>query len=812
MFKDKESFKRTFRERLESFYGKSLGESTPFERYSTLANMVREYVGSDWIETNRNYKRLGAKQVYYISMEFLIGRLLRAYLIHLGIYDLCKEGLDDLGISLKDLEEEERDPGLGSGGLGRLAADFLDSMASLGFPGHGYGIRYRNGLFEQKIVDGYQVEVPDYWLQEGYDWEVRRFDRSVEVHFGGEVKMTKLGERLIFRHEGYEAVLAVPYYVPIVGYRNKVVNTLRLWSAESIFKEFNIHALSERDYARMMDYKRATEAISGFLYPDDSNLSGKILRIKQQYFLVSASLQDIINSFKRSNKDLRHLPDQVAIHINDTHPTLAIPELMRILMDEEGFGWEEAWEITVRTFSYTNHTILSEALEKWPIDMIKRLLPRIYMIIEEINERFCRDLWNRHPGDWDRIHQMAVVADGQVKMAHLAIVGSHSVNGVSEIHTDILKKKVMNLFYQEMPSKFNSKTNGISHRRWLLSANPGLSGLIKERIGCDWINRPDELTRLKEFSTDRSFLEELQKVKQKNKEALARYISERYRIIIDPSSLFDVHIKRIHAYKRQLLNILHIFYRYLLLKENPNLNLLPRTFIFAGKAAPNYYYAKAVIKLIHSVAEKINQDQSIGDRLKVVFMENYGVSLAEKIIPAADVSEQISTASQEASGTGNMKFMMNGAITVGTLDGANVEILEAVGEENFFLFGLKAEEVLEYYAKGGYQVRDLYRRDDRIPMILEPLVSGYFHSGYEEFHALYHSLITDNDPFFVLKDFDSYAAAHDRLEKAYLDRNRWNQMSLIQIAESGRFSSDRTIDQYADEIWEVGRIGELKKN
>lgn len=809
MFKNRESFKRFFKERLESFYGKSLSDTTQMERFSTLANMVREAVSGNWIETNRSYQSSGVKQVYYISMEFLLGRLLRSYLIHMGIHDMVQEGLEDLGIHLKDLEEEERDPGLGSGGLGRLAADFLDSMASLALPGHGYGIRYRNGLFEQKIVDGYQVEVPDYWLQEGYDWEVRRFDRSVEVHFGGEVKMEKRGDRLYFRQEGYEAVLAVPYYVPIVGYEHGIVNTLRLWSAESIFKEFNVHALSERDYTRMMDYKRSTEAISGFLYPDDSNTAGKILRIKQQYFLVSASLQDILKRYKRSGGDLRRLPAEISIHINDTHPSLAIPEMMRILMDEEGFGWEEAWRITTGTFSYTNHTILSEALEKWPIEMMKRLLPRIFMIIDEINERFCKGLWNRHPGDWDRIHQMAIVADGQVKMAHLAIVGSHSVNGVSEIHTDILKRKVMNLFYQEMPAKFNNKTNGISHRRWLLSANPLLSRLINETIGSGWIEKPNELKRLKEHLSDHAFLEELQKVKRKNKESLAQTIRDRYSLTIDPSSLFDVHIKRIHAYKRQLLNILHVFYRYLSLKENPNMEMLPRTFIFSGKAAPNYYYAKAVIKLIHSIADRINQDPQVKDRLKVIFMENYGVSLAEKIIPAADVSEQISTASQEASGTGNMKFMMNGAITIGTLDGANVEILEAVGEENLFLFGLKAEEVLAYYAKGGYQVRDLYRMDDRIPMVLEPLISGFFHSGYEEFHALYHSLITDNDPFFVLKDFDSYVEAHKRLEESYLDRDRWNRMSLIQIAESGRFSSDRTIREYADEIWEIDTIGAL---
>ncbi|MBE3555117.1 MAG: glycogen/starch/alpha-glucan phosphorylase, partial [Thermicanus sp.] len=625
---------------------------------------------------------------------------------------------------------------------------------------------------------------------------------------GGRVWMEKRGGRLFFHHEGYEAVLAVPYYVPIVGYRNNIVNTLRLWSAESIFKEFNINALSERDYTRMMDYKRSTEAISGFLYPADSTLSGKILRIKQQYFLVSASLQDLIKRYKRTGGDLRRLPEKIAIHINDTHPSLAIPEMMRILMDEEGFGWEEAWNLTVQTFSYTNHTILSEALEKWPIDMIQKLLPRIYMIIHEINERFCQDLWQKHPGDWDRIHQMAIEADGQVKMAHLAIVGSHSVNGVSEIHTDILKEKVMNLFYQETPQKFNNKTNGISHRRWLLTANPRLSRLICEQIGGDWIENPQGLNRLLDVLDNQPFLEDLQKVKRKNKEELSRYIKGKYGIVIDPASIFDAHIKRIHAYKRQLLNILHVFYLYLRLKEEPNREMVPHTFLFAGKAAPNYYYAKAVIKLIHSVADLVNRDPTMKDRLKVIFLENYGVTLAERIIPAADVSEQISTASQEASGTGNMKFMMNGAITIGTLDGANVEILEAVGEENLFLFGLKAEEVLEYYARGGYQARELYQKDERIPMVLEPLISGFFHSGYEEFHAIYHSLITDNDPFFILKDFDSYVSAHERLEKAFVDRDRWNRMSLIQIARSGRFSSDGTIQKYADEIWEIGSLEE----
>ncbi|MFV9509699.1 glycogen/starch/alpha-glucan phosphorylase [Tepidibacillus sp. LV47] len=806
MFTNKESFKSAFLERLENMYGKNINETTTIEQYMALGSLVKEQINKNWILTKKIYRERGEKQVYYLSMEFLLGKMLGMNLINLGIYEVIEEGLKDLRISLSDLEQQEPDPGLGNGGLGRLAACLLDSMASLHLPGHGCGIRYKYGLFEQKIMDGYQVELPDYWLREGNVWEVRRSDKAVEVRFEGNIWVEKVGERLVFHHENFESVLAVPYDIPIPGYKNKTVNTLRLWSAESAIKDFDFQCLNNRDYQKIVEYKRSTEAISEFLYPDDSKEEGRILRLKQQYFLVSAGLQSIIRSYKKRHQNIKDFPNKVAIHINDTHPVLAIPELMRILMDEEGLEWDEAWSITTRTISYTNHTTLQEALERWPIDMMKRLLPRIYMIIEEINERFCRELWNKYPGEWGLIHEMAIIADGQVKMAHLAIVGSYQVNGVSKIHTEILKKQVMKNFYNYFPYKFHNKTNGITHRRWLLKANPLLAKLISDAIGTNWIEHPTDLNYLLNYAKDPSFQERISRVKRQNKISLSNYIKEKYHIAVDPDSIFDVQVKRLHAYKRQLLNVFHIMDLYNRLKENPNLDIVPRTFIFGAKAAPAYFLAKRIIKLINTVASLVNNDSTIQGKIRVIFVENYGVSLAEKIIPAADIGQQISTASKEASGTGNMKFMMNGALTLGTLDGANIEIKDEVGEDNIFIFGLTPQEVLDYYQYGGYRARDLYQSDPRLRKILDQLIDGFFLKEVVDFKFIYYSLLQENDEFFVLKDFASYADAQKRIDQFYKDQESWIEKSIINIAHSGIFSSDRTILEYASGTWEVRPI------
>jgi glycogen phosphorylase len=804
MFTDKESFKKAFTERLESLQGEFVKDAAPIDQYKTLGSLIREQMSSKWINTNSCYQEKKEKQVYYFSMEFLPGKFLSSNLINLGVREMCREGLADLGIDLEELEGLEPDAGLGNGGLGRLAACFMDSLASTSLPGHGCGIRYKYGLFEQKIVDGYQVELPEYWLKEGNVWEIRRSDRAVEVRFGGNVFSRETNDKLTFYHENYEPVLAVPYDMPMIGYHNKTVNTLRLWSAESTVKDFDFQTLNRRDYHKMLAYKRSIEQISEFLYPDDSFQEGKVLRLKQQYFLVSAGLQSILRSFKKmQGESLHNLHHKVAVHINDTHPVLAIPELMRLLMDEEGMGWDEAWHITTQVISYTNHTTLVEALEKWPIDIFQPLLPRIYMIVEEINERFCRELWNRYPGDWDRIRSMAILADGQVKMAHLAIVGSHSVNGVAKLHTEILKHREMKNFYDLSAEKFNNKTNGITHRRWLIKANPALSGLITETIGEGWKSQPAHLVELMSFRQDASFQERVMSIKQENKAVLAKIIHEKTGINVDVNSIFDVQVKRLHAYKRQTLNILHIMDLYNRLRDNPDLDIMPRTFIFGAKAAPGYHLAKSVIKLINTAASVINSDKQIQDKIKIVFLENYRVSLAEKIIPAADISEQISTASKEASGTGNMKFMMNGAVTLGTLDGANIEIREEVGEDNIFIFGLKAEEVLDYNRHGGYRAKDLYNSNPRIRRILDQLVDGFFQQDHSAFNDIYYSLLTSNDEFFVLKDFTAYAEAQQHVEQAYRDQTGWADRAVVNIARSGVFSSDRTVSEYASDIWNV---------
>ncbi|KGX92951.1 glycogen phosphorylase [Pontibacillus halophilus JSM 076056 = DSM 19796] len=808
MFKNKHRFKEMFVSRLETMHGKSVEEATLTDCYATLGSMVREQLSKDWIRTNDFYRDEPTKQVYYLSMEFLLGKLLKTNLVNLGIRDLCEKGLGDLGIDLEAVELQEPDAGLGNGGLGRLAADFMDSLASLQLPGHGCGIRYKYGLFEQKIVDGYQVEVPDYWLREGNVWEVRKSDKAVEVPFYGEVISVTEGDRIRYEHVNYEPVLAVPYDIPMVGYENRTVNSLRLWSAESAIKDFDFNQLHHKNYHRIIEYKRNTEAISEFLYPDDSTIEGKMLRLKQQYFMVSASLQSILCRFKRKNIPITDLPNEVAIHTNDTHPVLAIPELMRLLMDKEGLGWDEAWDVTTRTISYTNHTIMVEALEKWPIDLMQPLLPRIYMIINEINERFCQQLWDRHPGEWALIERMAIISHGYVNMAHLAVVGSYSVNGVSKLHSNILKNELLSLFYKEEPYKFNNKTNGITHRRWLLTANPLLSKTITEAIGPAWIESPEELERLAKYADDVSLQNEFAQVKQKNKNMLAKKIWNDYGIKVDPASIFDVHIKRMHAYKRQLLNVFHILDLYRVLKDNPNLSIVPRTFLFGGKAAPSYHLAKSVVKLIHTVAQTINSDTTIRDQLKVVFIPNYGVTHSEQIVPAADVSEQISTASKEASGTGNMKFMMNGALTIGTYDGANIEMAEAVGEENMFLFGLRPDEVIHYYEHGGYHAREMYNQDPRLKHILDQLVNGTFVKEDVDFKSIYYSLI-DYDEFFVLKDFASYVDAQHEVTRQFHHRSEWVRKCILNVAHSGVFSSDRTIQQYAKDVWRLTPVAKL---
>ncbi|WP_251554565.1 glycogen/starch/alpha-glucan phosphorylase [Neobacillus muris] len=790
----KENFKAAFLHRLEMLCGKSFSESTKLDHYQTLGHMIREYVSDDWITTNEQYMATKGKQVYYLSIEYLLGKLMRQNLINLGVEQTVEEGLKELGIDLAELEELEPDAGLGNGGLGRLAACFLDSLASLDLPGHGQGIRYKHGLFEQKIVNGYQVELPEQWLRSGNVWEIRKLDLAVSVPFWGKVDSKTEDGRLIFQHLNAETVTAVPYDMPVVGYESKTVNTLRLWNAEPA--QFPIHQ-------DILKYKRETEAISEFLYPDDTHDEGKILRLKQQYFLVSASIQSIVRAHKKQFGSLDQLHHYVCLHINDTHPVLAIPELMRILIDIEGFGWDEAWHITQNTISYTNHTTLSEALEKWPVRIFQPLLPRIYMIVEEINERFCRQLWEETPGNWGRIANLAIIADNFVKMAHLAIVGSFSVNGVARLHTEILKEREMKPFFQLFPEKFNNKTNGIAHRRWLLKANPKLSSLITDAIGPSWTTSANDLTQLLNYQNDRPFLEQLGKIKAANKQQLAGIIYKLTGVAVDTGSIFDVQVKRLHAYKRQLLNVLHIMYLYNRIKEDSSFHLTPRAFIFGAKASPGYYYAKKIIKLINSVADKVNNDPKVRDRLKVIFLEDYRVSLAERIFPAADVSEQISTASKEASGTGNMKFMINGALTVGTLDGANVEIHERVGEDNIFIFGLTAEEVLHYYRHGGYESVGYYHHDKRIQQVIDQLMNGFFPGVQNEYEPIVDSLLQENDQFFVLKDFASYANIQQKIGDHYTDMMSWQRKSLINIAHAGYFSSDRTIREYASDIWAI---------
>jgi len=802
MFQNKAAFISDYLQKFQSLHGKGVDEGSNRERYEALAGLVRDLIAQKWARTNKQYLDRGVKQVYYFSIEYLQGRILLTNLLNLEIMEICSEGLGELGINLEELTEQEPEAGLGSGGLGRLASCFLDSMASLHLPGHGCGIRYRYGMFKQKIVDGYQAELPDPWLKDGNVWEFRKPDKAVSVKFGGHIReeATESGRR--YHHEGYEAILAVPYDMPVAGFRNNTVNTLRLWSAEIMPSEED-GPVSDSDYIKAMEYRRSVESISEILYPDDSRYEGRVLRLKQQYFMVSAGLQSIVRRFKKKNGSLSEFHEKNAIHINDTHPVVVVPELMRILLDEEGMSWDEAWQVTTNAVSYTNHTVMPEAFEKWPVDVFRDLMPRVFMIVNEINERWCRDLWSRYPGEWDRIHEMSIIADGFVHMAHLAVVGSHSVNGVAKIHTEILKKSVLRNFYEYWPSKFSNKTNGITHRRWLMKANPNLSDLITETIGQSWMNHATDLHKLSAYVDDPLVGEKLSMVKLCNKECLAEYVRKTTGKVLDPNSIFDCHVKRIHNYKRQVLNVMHIMDMANRLRDNPGLDIVPRTFFFAGKAAPAYYQAKRTIKLINTVAAMVDADPILKEKINVIFLENYRVSLAEIIVPAADVSEQISTASKEASGTGNMKFMMNGAVTIGTHDGANIEIRNEVGGENFVAFGLTADEVMDFHKRGGYNARAVYDANPRLKRVVDQLVDGRLPAGRDEFRELYDSFLTYNDEFFLLEDFGAYASAQEQIDLLYKDQPRWRKMCLENVAHSGQFSSDNTIWEYAVGIWQV---------
>lgn len=800
----KKKFKQCFESKMYSLYAQSIEGATNEQLLNVLCSVIKDIISKRWIGT-----RLGCeKEIYYFSIEFLMGRQLKSNLLNLDIQDTIRDGLKEMGIKLENLMEEECDPALGNGGLGRLAACFLDSMASLNISGHGYGLRYKYGLFEQKFVNGYQVEVPDNWLTQGsYIWETVRPNKATVVKFEGDVYLVNDNNRLKVIHKNYIPVMAMPYDIPIIGYKNNYINTLRLFKSEIVNRDFGPITANAKNhsgsYEDALKYKYYTEEISQVLYPNDSNYAGRLLRLKQEYFLVSAGIQDIIRKYKKNKLKIIDLPKNVAIHINDTHPTLCIPELMRILLDEEGLSWEEAWQITKNTISYTNHTIMAEAMEKWPIDMMKKLLPRIYMIIEEINRRYLKDLTDKY-SDYERIKRMSIINENNISMANLSIVGSHSVNGVAYLHTEILKNEVLNDFYLDEPKKFNNKTNGIAHRRWLISCNEELSDYITELIGEEWKKDTSHLKNLEIYKENKEVLEKLAEIKLDNKKNFANFIKKEYGIDINPNSIYDVQIKRLHAYKRQLLNVLHILHLYHELLENPNFNMEPRTFIFGAKAAPGYYLAKCIIKLINSVATKINNDERIKNKIKVVFVENYGVSLAEKIIPATEVSEQISTTTKEASGTGNMKFMMNGAITIATLDGANVEIHEQVGDDNIVIFGLKAHQVLHYNKYGGYSALDLYNSNRYIKRVVDDLINGFIPNMDNEGRAIYDSLITYNDEYFVLRDLENYTEAQWKINKLYKNKEQWNKISLINIANSGIFSSDRTISDYARDIWFKG--------
>ena len=816
MFK-KEAFKKSVKDNVKFLYRKTIEEATQEQIFQAVSYTVKDVIIDNWLATQKAYDEQDPKIVYYMSMEFLMGRALGNNLINLCAYGEVKEALEELGFDLNCIEDQEPDPALGNGGLGRLAACFLDSLATLNYAAYGCGIRYHYGMFKQKIENGYQVEVPDNWLKNGYPFELRRPEYAKEVHFGGYVRVEydpeKGGNKFI--HEGYQAVKAIPYDMPITGYDNDVVNTLRIWDAEPIV-DFELDSFDKGDYKKAVEQENLARNIVEVLYPNDNHYAGKELRLKQQYFFVSASLQAAIAKYKKKHGDIHKLYEKVTFQMNDTHPTVAVAELMRILMDEEGLGWDEAWEVTRKSVAYTNHTIMSEALEKWPIELFSRLLPRVYQIIEEINRRFILEIQAKYPGNYEKIKKMAIIYDGQVKMAHLAIAAGYSVNGVARLHTEILKNQELKDFYEMMPEKFNNKTNGITQRRFLLHANPLLADWITEHIGPDWITDLPQLKKLAVYADDEKALQEFMNIKFKNKERLAKYILEHNGVEVDPHSIFDVQVKRLHEYKRQLLNILHVIYLYNQIKMHPEMEFYPRTFIFGAKASAGYATAKKIIKLINSVGDVVNNDASINGKIKVVFIENYRVSNAEWIFAAADVSEQISTASKEASGTGNMKFMLNGAPTLGTMDGANVEIVEEVGAENAFIFGLSSDEVINYENNGGYDPNVIYNTDEEIRQVLMQLINGTFSNDTELFRDLYDSLLntknTDRaDRYFILADFRSYADAQKRVEAAYRDEKGWAKKALLNTACSGKFTSDRTIQEYVDDIWHLDKVIVRKK-
>ena len=816
MFK-KEAFKKSVKDNVKFLYRKTIEEATQEQIFQAVSYSVKDVIIDNWLATQKAYDEQDPKIVYYMSMEFLMGRALGNNLINLCAYGEVKEALEELGFDLNCIEDQEPDPALGNGGLGRLAACFLDSLATLNYAAYGCGIRYHYGMFKQKIQNGYQIEVPDNWLKNGYPFELRRPEYAKEVHFGGYVRVEydpeKGGSKFI--HEGYQAVKAIPYDMPITGYDNDVVNTLRIWDAEPIV-DFELDSFDKGDYKKAVEQENLARNIVEVLYPNDNHYAGKELRLKQQYFFVSASLQAAIAKYKKKHDDIHKLYEKVTFQMNDTHPTVAVAELMRILMDEEGLGWDEAWEVTTKSVAYTNHTIMSEALEKWPIELFSRLLPRVYQIIEEINRRFILAIQAKYPGNYEKIKKMAIIYDGQVKMAHLAIAAGYSVNGVARLHTEILKNQELKDFYEMMPEKFNNKTNGITQRRFLLHANPLLADWITEHIGPDWITDLPQLKKLAVYADDEKALQEFMNIKFKNKERLAKYILEHNGVEVDPHSIFDVQVKRLHEYKRQLLNILHVIYLYNQIKMHPEMEFYPRTFIFGAKASAGYATAKKIIKLINSVADVVNNDASINGKIKVVFIENYRVSNAEWIFAAADVSEQISTASKEASGTGNMKFMLNGAPTLGTMDGANVEIVEEVGAENAFIFGLSSDEVINYENNGGYDPNVIYNTDEEIRQVLMQLINGTFSNDTELFRDLYDSLLntknTDRaDRYFILADFRSYADAQKRVEAAYRDEKGWAKKALLNTACSGKFTSDRTIQEYVDDIWHLDKVIVRKK-
>ena len=802
---DKEKFKKELESNVRMLFRRKLEEATPQQIYQAVAYSVKDDIIDNWIETHKAYEKQDKKMVYYMSMEFLMGRALGNNMINLLCYDDVRETLEELGLDLNLIEDQEPDAALGNGGLGRLAACFLDSLATLGYPAYGCGIRYRYGMFKQKIENGYQVEVPDNWLKYGNPFEIKRDEYAVEVKFGGYVDVEMHNGRQKFVQKGYQSVRAVPYDMPIVGYGNHIVNTLRIWDAEAI-NNFNLDSFDKGEYQKAVEQENLARTICEVLYPNDNHMAGKELRLKQQYFFISASVQRAIAKYKETHDDIRKFHEKVTFQLNDTHPTVAVAELMRILVDEEGLEWDEAWEITRKTCAYTNHTIMAEALEKWPIELFSRLLPRVYQIVEEINRRFVIEIQNKYPGDQEKIRKMAILYDGQVRMAHLAIAGSYSVNGVARLHTDILKKRELKDFYEMMPEKFNNKTNGITQRRFLVHGNPLQASWVTEKIGDDWITNLDHLKHLKVYVDDEKCQQEFMNIKYQNKVRLAKYIKEHNGIDVDPRSIFDCQVKRLHEYKRQLMNILHVMYLYNEIKAHPDMDIVPRTFIFGAKAAAGYYTAKLTIKLINAVADKINNDPSINGKIKVVFIEDYRVSNAELIFAAADVSEQISTASKEASGTGNMKFMLNGALTLGTMDGANVEIVEEVGKENAFIFGLSADQVMEYEKNGNYNPRDVYNNNQDVRQVLTQLVNGFYSPENPElFRALYDALL-EKDTYFTLLDFDSYKEAHNRIDAAYRDEEHWARTAMLQTASAGKFSSDRTIEEYAKEMWHLEKV------